>query len=299
MHLFALGLLLLSAQDAGTLAGHTRDVSCVAISANGKLLASGSVDRTIRLWDPASKQATVSLEGHDGEVHCVAFSPDGKLLASGEMYKKVKIWDVAAHKELQTFTGIDGAVLGVAFSPDGKRVFAASKDNAARVWTVGSSAEAKKLPHKWAVNAIAVSPDGKTVATLDDGGHITLWDSTTLKQTKTWEHASSGRSLAFSADGKTLVSGGGGSVKTWDLASGAMKASATCEANAVAITPDATLVVVATQDNLVMALNANDLSVKWKLEKHERPVTGVAVSPDGKTAFTSSMDMTLRIWNLK
>jgi len=72
--------LFLTAQDAGGNGRHTRDVSCVAISADCKTLASGSVDRTIRLWDPASKRASITLEGHDGEVHCVAFSHDGKLL---------------------------------------------------------------------------------------------------------------------------------------------------------------------------------------------------------------------------
>lgn len=92
----------------------------------------------------------------------------------------------------------------------------------------------------------------------------------------------------FSADGKTLVSGGGGAVKAWDLASGAEKANVELDANALAISPDGSMVVVGTQDNLVVALNAADLSVKWKVEKHERPVTGVAISRAGKSAYTTS-----------
>lgn len=271
----------------------------MAISSDGKMLASGSADRTIHLWAPDSKQSTATLSGHDGEVHCVAFSPDGKLLASGEMYKKLKIWDVATQKALQTNTDSEGAILGVAFTPDGKRVFAACKDNAARVWTVGAPGEAKKLPHNWAVNGIAVSPDGKVVATIDDGGSINLWNATTLKPTKSWQHGSSGRAIVFSADGKTLVSGGGGAVKTWDLASGSEKAACELEANALAISSDGATLVVGTQDNLVVALNSGDLSIKWKAEKHERPVTGVAISKDGKTAYTSSMDYKLRAWSLR
>lgn len=281
------------------MSGHTREVSCVAVTRDGKLVASGGVDRTIRIWDAATRQSTGVLEGHDGEVHAAAFSPDGKLLATGEMYKKLKIWDVAARKELQMFKDIEGAVLGLAFTPDGKRVFAACKDNLARVWTVGSAADAKTLKHNWAVNGIAVSPDGKLVATIDDDGHVNLWDATTLTPGKTMQHASTGRSVAFSADGKTLVTGGGEMVKLWDVATGAEKASAKFDANAVAITHDGAIVVVGTQDNLVVALNASDLSLIWKAEKHERPVTGVAIAQDGKTAFTSSMDYTLRAWKLK
>jgi len=300
MKTFALTLVLL-AQAAAQLNGHTREVSSLAISPDGKLLASGSVDLTVRLWDPASKQSTATLEGHDGEIRALAFSPDSKLLASGEMYKKVKIWDVAAKKELQMFTDMEGKVFGLAFSPDGKRVWAAVNDNTARVWTVGSAAEAKKLQHNYAVAGIAVSPDGITVATLDEGGSLNFWDATTLKKTRSVKHGETTAglmSVTFSGDGKSIVTAGGGVVKTWDATSGAEKASAKMDANCAAFTPDGSTVIVGTQDNFVFALNSADLSTKWKAEKHERPVTGVAISPDGKTAWTSSMDRTIRSWNL-
>lgn len=289
----------LSTQNSVTMTGHTREVSSVAISPNGKLIASGSVDLTVRVWDTATRQNVATLEGHDGDIHSLAFSPDGKLLASGEMYKKLKIWDVASAKETHMYTDIEGNVMGLAFSPDGKRIFAACKDNMARVWTIGSPADAKKLPHRWGVMGIAVSPDGKTVATIDDGGSVNLWDAATMKPGKTMKHADTGRAIAFSPDGKSLASGGGEKVKIWDVASGAEKASAKAEANTVAFTPDGTSLFVGTQDSLVMCLNVADLGLKWKAEKHERPVTGIVVSPDGKTAYSSSMDYTLRAWTIK
>lgn len=282
------------------LTGHTREISSLAMSPNGKIIATGSVDMTVRLWDPASKQSTATLEGHEGEVRALAFSPDSSLLASGEMYKKVKIWDVAAKKELQTFTDIEGKVFGLAFSPDGKRVYAAINDNSAKVWTVGSAGEGKKLAHNYAVAGIAVSPDGKTVATIDEGGSLNLWDATTLKKTHSAKHGDTTAgfmSVTYNADGKWILTAGGGVVKIWD-ASGTEKASTKLEANCAAFSLDGATVVVGTQDNLVLALNAADLSVKWKQEKHERPVTGVAVSSDSKTAWSCSMDRTIRSWPL-
>lgn len=280
--------------------GHSREISSLAMAPNGKVLATGSVDLTVKLWDPASKQVTATLEGHDGEVRALAFSPDSSLLASGEMYKKVKIWDVAGKKELQTFTDMEGKVFGLAFSPDGKRIFAAVNDNTARVWTVGAAAEGKKLPHNYPVASIAVSPDGKTVATLDEGGSLNLWDATTLKKSSSAKHSDTTAglmSVAYSADGKSIVTAGGGFVKVWDAA-GTEKGAAKLDANCAAFNPDASLIVVGTQDNLVLALNTADMGVKWKAEKHERPVTGVAVSPDGKTAWSCSMDRTVRNWPL-
>lgn len=300
MHALVFSATLL-AQATSQITGHTRDVSSIAISPNGKVLASGSVDLSVRLWDPATKRNLAVLEGHDGEVQALAFSPDSKLLASGEMYKKVRIWDVASGKQTQIFTDMEGKVFGLAFTPDGKRLVAAVNDNSARVWTVGASAPAKVLKHNYAVAGVSVSPDGKTIATIDEGGSVHLWDASTLKMTKSLGHGetTAGRmSVAFSADGKWIVSAGSGLVKVWD-ATGTEKAAAKIEANSAAFTPDATMVIVGTQDNFVMALNSSDLSVKWKAEKHERPVTGIAVSPDGKMAYSSSMDMTLRTWALK
>ncbi len=282
-----------------TMTGHTREVSSIAMSPNGKLIASGSVDLTVKVWDTASKECLASMEGHDGEVKALAFSPDGKFLASGEMYKKVKIWDTATYKETNMYTDIEGSLTGLVYSIDGKRLFASSKDSFARVWTIGSLADAKKLAHSYPVNGIAMSPDGKLVATMDDGGNVSLWNTTTLLKSKTLKHSTEGRSVAFSADSKSLVSVGDDKLILWDVATGTEKAAIKAEANTAAFTPDGMTIVVGTQDNLVLYLNTADLSLKFKSAKHERPVTGVVITPDGKTAFTSSMDYTLRVWGIR
>ena len=103
-----------------TLKGHTREVFSVAFSPDGKTVASGSADQSIKLWDVAGGKNTATLKGHTDFVQSVAFSPDGKTLASGSRDKTVNLWDVASGKTTATLKGHTDRVWSVAFSPDGK-----------------------------------------------------------------------------------------------------------------------------------------------------------------------------------
>jgi WD40 repeat protein len=119
----------------------------------------------------------------------------------------------------------------------------------------------------------------------------------------TFKHGDKCMSVAFSSDGKWLAAGGGENpVHVYDTSAMSEKPGFTTgkvEANALAFTPDGTKIVVGTQDNLVILLNASNGNTIWKQEKHERPVTSVVISPDGKTAYSASMDYTVRSWSIK
>ena len=152
---------------------HRYAVNDIKFSPDGKLLASGGTDRTIKLWDVATSTLKTTLEGPTRFVNSVAFSPDGKLLASGSDDDTVKLWDVTIGTLKATLTGHEGNVNSVAFSPDGKLLASGSDDNTVKLWDVATRRlKATLKSHTNAVVSVAFSPDGKTIAS----GSRYVWD---------------------------------------------------------------------------------------------------------------------------
>jgi WD40 repeat protein len=131
------------------------------------MLASGSYDKTIRLWDLASHACVATLTGHSLCVMSVAFSPDGRLLASGSTDNTIRLWDVTSHTCVAVLSDHTKTVLSVAFSPDGCTLVSGSDDGTVRLWDVASRSCTSVLTgHKHSVLAVAFSPVVRAISIM-------------------------------------------------------------------------------------------------------------------------------------
>ncbi len=194
--------------------GHTDAAYALALSPDGKYLATGAYDQKIRLWDTATGKDLALLKGHNGAVNGLTFRADGKVLASASADRTVKLWSIPTGQRLDTLSQPTKEQTSVIFSADGKRLYGAGADNRIRVWSISATAAEgtnrlleSRYSHEGCILGLARSADGKWLASSASDKSVKIWELAGLSEKQLlarqpdWTHA-----LAFT-DQMQLITG--------------------------------------------------------------------------------------------
>ncbi|MGK7904707.1 MAG: TIR domain-containing protein [Hormoscilla sp.] len=294
----ALQQAVFGVREYNRLSGHKAGAIAVAISPDGKMIASGGADNNVILWDRDGQQRQM-LKGHQGSVNDIAFSPDGELIASASVDNTVKLWQRDGTL-LTTLEGHTDEVKAVAFSPDGEVIATASNDFTLKLWNRDGTLLDTLYGHTDEVKAVAFSPDGEVIATASDDRTVKLWnrDGTFLYSLD--GHTDEVNAVAFSPDGKLIATASDDkTVKLWNLDGTSVTTleGHSNHVNAVAFSPDSSAIATASNDGTVK-LWWPDGTLLDTLSGHGNKVNSVSFSSDGETIASASEDNTVRLWKL-
>jgi WD40 repeat protein len=213
----------LPVEPTQTLYGHSNRVSVIDFSLDGKTLASGSHDRTIKLWNLDTAKCHLTLQGHASWVWDIAFHPNSKILASASYDRTVKLWDLETGRCTRTLEGHIGAASSVAFSPNGQWLASGGFEKILKLWDPKSGMCVRTWhAHSNLVWSVAFSPDSYWLVSAGEDVNIIIWDVETGDRLQVLSgHQQPVLCVRFSADGRQLFSSSGDrTIKQWDLATG-------------------------------------------------------------------------------
>lgn len=279
-----------------------------------RLIASGSEDSIIRLWNLQTLDAK-SLRGHTQYIFAVEFSPNAQIVASGSADKTIRLWDVVTGKCIKVLQGHTGMVTGLAFSPipsgliesqaeGGYLLASCSYDRSVRLWNPVTGELLDTLPEHYAMS-VDFSPDGKSivVGTFDDT--VRIWDLEAKECRQSFKgHSILAWQVAFHPQGNILATASSAdmSIRLWDITTAECINVFTGHQNWI-------LDLTFSPDGNLLASCSSDATIKlWDVVKGECIVSinacdtwvlSVDFSPDGKTLISSDGDSAIKIWDIE
>ncbi|WP_071516536.1 NB-ARC domain-containing protein [Geitlerinema sp. PCC 9228] len=271
----------------------------------GDLLASGSNDKSIRLWHWPAGECWQTLQGHTDFIYSLAFSPDGEILASGSTDSSIRLWQVRTGTCFQVLQGHADWIDAVAFHPQGQILASVSADCTVKLWDMRTGQCLQTLTgHSKKLLGVAFHPHGELLASCGVDQKIQLWEVDSGRCWKTLQgHTSRIWGVAFHPDGKRLAScSTDRTIKLWDITTGECLQTYIGHTNwvfAVAFSPDGRWLASAAHDRTVRIWNTVIGECDRVCVGHSHLVSAVAFHPNGDFLASGSQDQTVRIWRVK
>jgi WD40 repeat protein/uncharacterized caspase-like protein len=287
--------------------------TCVAMTSDGRLALTGSIDKTVKLWDLKSGRLIRTLNGHSQAVNSVAITPDGQRGLTGSDDKTAMYWDLENGTMICTLRGHEEGIRSVAITPDGRRAMTGSNDNTAKLWDLKSGRQLYTFRgHSKEVNAVAVTPDGRRALTGSYDRTTKVWDLESGRLLCTLQgspdrfpegHGDGVLAVAVTADCRRALTGSyDWAARLWDIESGRLVHTLRGHrdwVNSVAVTRDGRRALTGSNDKTAKLWDLDSGRLLHTLKGHDGLVLAVAMTGDGRLALTGSNDGTAKLWNLE